>query len=338
MTKASGDGWATTQDGKLGIAGKTLQLPNLQLRRELGRGANAVVFEAFDMTLSRPVAVKVWNSHGRQRAHAETSKIAKLQHPLVVTTHSLQWAEGHPYAVMELVAGQSGKNWLATNPPIKDRARVWKLYSRAMRYVHEQGVVHGDPHTGNILVFPDVTGYFHDGTSDGTIPIGIKVADAGTSEFFFSRKKILKRESELILETAKRLFHDQDIDSLWSHPPNLTYQATLKVLDALAEYIAFTVEFPYSDHAAENAEILVRFALATPLFNLDGVLANIKNGHQTTVARFANRLNRDLLGVHDWARGSGVVGGATRDKYAEARAAYLQALMDHPEPDAPRVL
>ena len=324
--KAEPDSWAKVQEGKLVIENKIFALPNLQLGRELGRGANAVVFEAFDMMLRRQVAVKIWNSRGKQRAQAETSKIAQMHHPLIVATHVMQWVQDHPYSVMELVAGESGKKWLTSNPSIEDRIRVWQLYSRALRYVHSQGAVHGDPHVGNILVYRDTTGHFHNSFSETVAPIGIKVADAGTSEFLSSRSRLLEREAELILETAKRLFHDQNFDNLWSHPPNLNYGQTLNVLDAFVDFINFTVKFPYFDHAAENAEKLVEIVLKVPLFNLDGVLANIKSGSQTTVSRFVRRLRRDLLNLRDWLDWDEGLAQEVKDKYAIVRSAYLNNL------------
>lgn len=325
QTKAEADSWATVRDGNLVMANKTLSLPGLRLGKELGRGANAVVFDAVDTLLNRSVAVKVWNSKGKRRAQAEASKIARLHHPLVVTTHSIQWIDGYPYSVMELIAGESGKKWLASNPPIRERVRAWELYSRALRYVHSQGAVHGDPHVGNILVYRDTTGHFHDGASDNDTLIGVKVADAGTSEFLATRTKLLKREADLILETATRLFYDQNVDRLWSHPEGLTYQQTLEVLDSLAKFIKFTTEFPSSDWAAENAEKLVRFVLDVPLFNLDGVLENIRSHRQTTCERFSRRLSRELLNLRDWLDVDGLT-QEVREKYLAARSAYFTSM------------
>jgi len=112
------------KEGSISIDGKRLRIPGLRLIKEAGRGANAVVFEATDEVLQRRVAVKVWNARGIKRAQSETAKVAKLNHPLIVTTHQFGRVEGHPYCVMEFVAGCSGKEWLRGQPSVAARTLI----------------------------------------------------------------------------------------------------------------------------------------------------------------------------------------------------------------------
>src|SRR5437879_13579936 len=99
--------WAAIEGDSVVIDDKPVRFPGLSFVDEAGRGANAVVFEAIDQALNRRVAVKVWNALGVKRAQHEISKIAQLNHQLIVATHQFGRVEGHPYAVMEVVAGHS---------------------------------------------------------------------------------------------------------------------------------------------------------------------------------------------------------------------------------------
>src|ERR1700733_8490049 len=97
MSKDVPAGWPALKDGSIRVEGKLLRIPGLRLLKEAGRGANGVVFEATDELLQRRVAVKVWNERGVERAQSETAKVAKFNHPLIVTTHQFGRVEGHPY-------------------------------------------------------------------------------------------------------------------------------------------------------------------------------------------------------------------------------------------------
>lgn len=124
------------------VEGKQIEIPHFEIMREIGSGANGTVYEARDALLGRLVAVKIWNVRGRSRAQSETAKIAGLSHPLVVTTHLFGVVDEHPYAVMELVPGMSGKKWMRTSPAVQTRVEVWRMYVRALRYLHSTGIVH----------------------------------------------------------------------------------------------------------------------------------------------------------------------------------------------------
>ncbi len=316
-------GWATVEDGLINIADKPLRLPGIKVVKEVGRGANAIVFEAIDEYLDRTVAVKVWNKRGIKRAQFETAKIAKLNHPLIVATYQFQWVDGHPYSVMEFVTGSSGKVWLTGHPSIVARTMIWQMYSKSLHFIHNSGVIHGDPHLGNVLVFPDQNGIYGHETPYGEPGLSIKLADTGTSEFWFSRKKILSRESTLIFETAGRLFNDLNLDKLWFHPPSLSHQDTLKVLDALCEYVSKLYGFIDYDRASENAGQLVDLLLKTPLFELDEVDLQIRQTGYTTSSRFARRLNQRLLRIGYVMDASDIIDAETKRLYAISRQQFV---------------
>lgn len=323
MNKVVSKEWASVKDGFITIAGKSFSIKGFRFVMEVGRGANAVVFEAIDEYLNRKVAIKVWNPRGVQRAQFEAEKIAQFNHPLIVTTYQFGLINDQPYSVMEFVPGSSGKDWLKEEPAVAERVLLWQLFSKALRFIHDTGEVHGDPHLGNVLVFSDDNGYYVQKTLSCETGISIKLADAGTSKFWTSDKKILIREGKLIFETAGRLFKDQNIDKLWFHPPGLSHQDSIQVLDVLCEYVSMVNGFIDCDRKSQNAEILVDLLIKTPLFELEEIELQIKEFGYTTTCRFARRLNKKLLHVHDVMAASDIIDADTKRLYSIARQKFI---------------
>ncbi len=260
------------------------------------------------------------------RALHETAKIAQLNHPLIVATYQFQLVEQFPYSVMELVAGSSGKEWLQGNPTMEARTLLWKLYSRALRFIHGTGEIHGDPHLGNVLVFPDPGNiYGHDMDSDNS-PFSIKVADTGTSVFWSKRADILRREANLMYETARKLFLDGSSDRLWFHPSGLSYEQTLNILDVLCEYFSQLSGFIDHDRAAQNAENLVVTLMKAPLFELDAVTSQIRQTGATTISRFARRLNQKIFNLRDLFDGNDTIDEQTKVRYQAIQRVFIDSL------------
>src|SRR5262245_13533053 len=83
-----------------------------ELIDRLGSGGMGVVFRARDRQLGRDVAVKVLrpsndDEHMRQLLAREARATAQLLHPSIVTLHHVGEHEGHPYLVLELLAGET---------------------------------------------------------------------------------------------------------------------------------------------------------------------------------------------------------------------------------------
>ncbi|HET7042399.1 MAG TPA: protein kinase, partial [Gemmatimonadales bacterium] len=86
---------------------------NYRLERTLGQGGMGVVFLATDVTLDRPVAVKVVHPelavHNSiaQRFLAEARVIARLRHPNIVAIHAAGETAGVFWYVMDYVPGET---------------------------------------------------------------------------------------------------------------------------------------------------------------------------------------------------------------------------------------
>jgi serine/threonine protein kinase len=130
-----------------------------EIRRELGRGAQSVVYLAWDPQLQRDVAIKTMHfatAEADQNAAllAEARTISKLRHPNVVPIFDAGEQGGDPYLVFEYVEGRSLADTLKADgamPPGK-AADMMRQVADALAQAHEQGIIHRDLKPSNILL------------------------------------------------------------------------------------------------------------------------------------------------------------------------------------------
>ncbi|MDQ3951025.1 MAG: serine/threonine protein kinase, partial [Gemmatimonadota bacterium] len=128
--------------------------------RVLGAGAMGKVFLGRDVTLDRPVAVKVISpdlaasATFRDRFLLEARTVAKLRHPNIVAVHAAGEAAGHLYFVMEYVAGESLRDLIDRMKRVDPEraATILGDVADALAYAHAQGVVHRDVKPENVLL------------------------------------------------------------------------------------------------------------------------------------------------------------------------------------------
>jgi serine/threonine protein kinase len=89
------------------------RLGDFEIVRELGRGGMGVVYEARQLSLQRPVALKVLSSglgltaRSVQRFHREAAAAARLHHTNIVAVYTTGEQDGTYFYAMELIAGPS---------------------------------------------------------------------------------------------------------------------------------------------------------------------------------------------------------------------------------------
>ncbi|MFI8322578.1 protein kinase [Streptomyces sp. NPDC085529] len=122
-----------------------------------GSGGQGAVFTAYDERLGREVAVKTLTGTGseaRGRFHREIRTLAALRHDHIVTVFDSGEHVGVPFAVLELIEGESLAAVL-TRQELLPFSRVLELgrqVADGLAAAHEHAIVHRDIKPGNILV------------------------------------------------------------------------------------------------------------------------------------------------------------------------------------------
>lgn len=130
------------------------------LGEKIGEGGMARVFRAQDAALKRTVAIKVMRGPAEapgsvERVHSETTLLASLSHPSLVTLYDAHISDSQPsYLVMEYVEGKTLRDRLDGGPlPADEVAALAVDLAEALHVVHDQGVVHRDIKPSNILLW-----------------------------------------------------------------------------------------------------------------------------------------------------------------------------------------
>ena len=132
------------------------------VRRAIGRGGFATVYEGFDGELERPVAIKVAHigrtdsTEGRVAFVKEARQLARLQHPRIVTVFDAGVEGEHRYIVSALLSGKSLLSHLKQRrPDFRETAHTVADIADALAHAHSQGVVHRDVKPSNIILTDD---------------------------------------------------------------------------------------------------------------------------------------------------------------------------------------
>jgi serine/threonine-protein kinase len=148
------------RDGGQLLAGDALGDGRYLLVRPAGRGGFAVVWEAYDRSSKRPVAIKVLHAHlagdplRRARFFRGARIMVQLAGPGVVRVFEPEAEEsGYHYFVMEFVHGGNLSEAVLNRQ--LDKARIFPLLLRVcetLAKAHEIGIVHRDIKPSNILL------------------------------------------------------------------------------------------------------------------------------------------------------------------------------------------
>jgi WD40 repeat protein/tRNA A-37 threonylcarbamoyl transferase component Bud32 len=154
-----GDTWETRAT--------TPELPNLcglrigdyELESRISHGAMGVVYKARQLSLNRPVAVKMIlkgplaSLLELRRFRNEAENAASLDHPNIVPIYEVGSHEGQPYFSMKYIEGGHLGRYLKRleNDP-KAATRLLVKVAWAVHYAHQHGILHRDLKPANILV------------------------------------------------------------------------------------------------------------------------------------------------------------------------------------------
>jgi len=139
-------------------------IPGFEIRAEIGRGGQGVVYDAVQTATRRRVALKLL-LHGpystlrqRRRFEREIEAVASLRHPGIVTLYesgttpeqgmyfAMEYIEGHP------LDGLWAERRQGLGMPIDDTLRLFAEICGAVAHAHQRGVIHRDLKPSNILM------------------------------------------------------------------------------------------------------------------------------------------------------------------------------------------
>ena len=130
-----------------------------EILASIGAGGMGEVYRARDKKLDRDVAIKVLppsfahDPEMRARFEREAKAVASLSHPHILAIHDFGIHDGHAYAVMELLKGETLRGKLDAGPiPYKQAIDYALQVARGLSGAHEQGVVHRDLKPENVFV------------------------------------------------------------------------------------------------------------------------------------------------------------------------------------------
>ena len=154
-----------------------------------GRGGMGVVYRATDLSLERPVALKLiapefaQDPGFRERFLREPRLAASLDHPGVVPIYEAGEREGQLYLAMRWVEGSDLRRMLQQAGRLSPEVTVNLLtqVASALDATHRRGVVHRDVKPANILVDDDGHAYLGDFGISGEAGAGGRMA--GTLDY-----------------------------------------------------------------------------------------------------------------------------------------------------------
>ena len=132
------------------------------ISRLIGRGGWGEVYEAIDPELDRRVALKLLTSKlaldpdMQVRFAREARTVAALDHPNIVTIHSVEEVDGYRFLTMQLVQGKTLSELIPdSGMPLKELFKVAIPLADAIAAAHAKSVTHRDIKPANVMVADD---------------------------------------------------------------------------------------------------------------------------------------------------------------------------------------
>ncbi|HEV2351484.1 MAG TPA: protein kinase [Terriglobia bacterium] len=139
-----------------------VRISHYLILQKLGSGGMGEVYRARDTKLERDIALKILpqqfaaDPERLARFQREARAVAALNHPNIVTIHSVEEADGVHFLTMELVDGQSLDRLIpASGLPFERIVEIASAMTEALAAAHEKGIVHRDLKPANVMLTGD---------------------------------------------------------------------------------------------------------------------------------------------------------------------------------------
>lgn len=135
--------------------------------KEVGRGSMALVFEAYQRSLKRRIAIKILPKSlmtpvAAERFQLEAEAAAILSHPNIIPIYEVGEGDDYLFMSMQMVQGHDLAEYLDRAAkhivpskrmlPLKATFNIVIQVLDALAYAHRQGIVHRDIKPANILI------------------------------------------------------------------------------------------------------------------------------------------------------------------------------------------
>jgi serine/threonine protein kinase len=135
------------------------RLGDYQLQQLIGKGGMGMVYESYQASVNRRVAIKILPTHLSEqegyikRFEREVELTARLEHPHILPVYDYGVVDDVAYVVMRLITGGTLEEHIKRERerPIKHILRFLEHIADALDYAHRQGVIHRDIKANNIL-------------------------------------------------------------------------------------------------------------------------------------------------------------------------------------------
>lgn len=173
----------------MSFVGKTVG--HIRIVDSIGKGGMGEVYEGFDTTLERKVAVKAIGSKARRdpvsksRFLREARALSQLKHPHICQIYDYVEEKENDFLILEYIEGRVLRHSIKKGLDKAQKLRIAEQIAHVLKAAHEKGIVHRDLKPSNVMLTKDS---------------GIKVLDFGLARFIEPKFRSV-REAKLIETT-----------------------------------------------------------------------------------------------------------------------------------------